>query len=312
MNYLQKVIAFVKSQKCVPELEKLGKVLQEAGMNFQCFIGEHILDSRLIIEYRQEHEKEAHKNNGQTVLEAQKRVSADATEQERRLWITDCASWATSLQMQNEAVLALLHEDNRNQNFGSIAYACEDVGDLDVGYVEKVYRRYVNLPWDITETQRCIIRETTEADVDAFWEIYKQPEITRYTEGLYPTVELEKQYIREYKEKVYGFYGFGVWTIVLKNTGQVIGRAGFSYREGYEEPEIGFVIGVPWQRQGYAYEVCSALLEYVGEELGFNRLNAFVRRENDASLALCKKLGMEITSETCIDRQKHLQLQKII
>ena len=178
--------------------------------------------------------------------------------------------------------------------------------------MEKVYRRYVNLPWDITETQRCMIRETTEADVDAFWEIYRQPEITRYTEGLYPTVELEKQYIREYIEKVYGFYGFGVWTIALKNTGEVIGRAGFSYREGYEEPEIGFVIGIPWQKQGYAYEVCSALLEYGKEELGFEVVQAFAMPENQASIQLCRKLGMEVMGTVFVGAKEHLQMHKVL
>ncbi len=36
---------------------------------------------------------------------------------------------------------------------------------------------------------------------------------------------------------MYYFYNYGVWTICDKTTGQVIGRAGFSNREGYEEYE---------------------------------------------------------------------------
>lgn len=300
MIYLQKVIAFVESEKCVPELEKLGSVLAAAGVDFQCFVGEHILDSRLVIHIQQ------------PVSEREKRLVSDAKGQAPRLWLTDCAKWANSLRLQNEAVLALLHEDNRNQDFSGILYACENVGELDAEYMKKVYRRYTNFPWDITETDRCIIRETTEADVKAFWEIYSNPEITRYTEGLYPTIEKEKQYRREYIEKVYGFYGFGVWTILKKDTDEIIGRAGFSYRDGYEEPEIGYVIGVPWQRQGYAYEVCVALLEYAKRELDFDNVNAFVRPANIASLQLCRKLGMEVTGETLINGERHLLLQKVI
>lgn len=296
MNYLQKVIAFVKSEKCVPELELLGQVLQKAGVAFQCFQGEVIAEARMMMNYSLE----------------KTMVSENGAEQKARLWITDCARWADSLQLQQEAVLVLLHEGNREQKFTNISYACENVGELDANYMEQVYRRYVNLPWDIAETERCIIRETTEADVDAFWEIYSNSEITRYTEGLYPTIEKEKQYIREYKEKVYGFYGFGVWTILKKDTGEIIGRAGFSYREGYEEPEIGFIIGMPWQGQGYAYEVCSALLQYAKEELGFVTMNAFVRPENEASLVLCRKLGMEVAGEAFINAEKHLQLQKVL
>ena len=62
-------------------------------------------------------------------------------------------------------------------------------------------------------------------------------------------------------------------------------------REGYEDPELGFVIGVPWQRQGYATEVCKALLEYGKEDLGFEQVQMLVMPENRVSLRLAEKLG---------------------
>ena len=79
-------------------------------------------------------------------------------------------------------------------------------------------------------------------------------------EGLYPDREQEREYIRQYIEKIYTFYEFGVWTVVERESGAVIGRAGFSYREGYNEPELGFIIGVPWQHRGYAEEVGRGIL----------------------------------------------------
>ena len=90
-------------------------------------------------------------------------------------------------------------------------------------------------------------------------------------------------------------------------TGQVIGRAGFSNREGCEDPELGFVIGVPWQRQGYATEVCKALLEYGKEELGFEQVQMLVMPENEISLHLAERLGFsqldQVTWEgTCYER----------
>lgn len=271
MVYLQKVIALVESEKCVSELEKLGQTLHKEGLEFQCFVGEHVLDSRPVINY------------------------AGSGKNEPCLWMTDNAIHAVSLKTEKEPVVAILHEDNRNQDFSGVLYACEEPGDLDVDYLEKVYRRCVGLPWDIAETDRCIVRESAEADVEEFFKIYEDPEITRYTEGLYPTVEQEKQYIRDYIEKVYGFYGYGVWTVLKKDTGEIIGRIGFSCREGYEEPEIGFVIGVPWQKQGYAEEVCKVLLEYAREELEFEEVQAFVMQGNDASIGLCEKLGLHKT-----------------
>lgn len=211
---------------------------------------------------------------------------------ENILWITDSPTLAGRLATEGHAVLAYLHEHNEERSFSGVRYACEEPEELEIAYLEGVYRRCRRLPLDILETKRLSLRETTEADVDEFYHIYADPAITQYMEGLYPEKEREKAYIREYIDKIYSFYDFGVWTVVKRDTGEVIGRAGFAYREGFEEPELGFVIGVPWQKQGYAYEICSAILKYGWERLEFTKVRALVEPQNTASLQLCEKLGM--------------------
>ena len=136
-----------------------------------------------------------------------------------------------------------------------------------------------------------MIRETIVEDVDSFYDIYKESSITEYMEDLYADRDEEIAYIQDYIKNVYGFYGYGMWTVLDKESGKVIGRAGLSLREGYDIPELGFVIGVPWQRQGYAYEVCQAILEYGNEELDFTNFQALIMKGNEKSKRLCEKLG---------------------
>lgn len=226
------------------------------------------------------------------------------------LLITDCASLAERAAAAGSAVLVFLHGENREQNFMGVRYAFEEPGELGAEYLEQVYRRYAGLPWDILDTKRCRLRETTVADLDDFYRIYAEPSITQYMENLYSEVEQEKEYTRKYIENVYGFYGFGVWTVVKKDTGEVIGRAGISYREGFEEPELGFVIGVPWQGQGYAYEVCRAVLQYGREQLGFEKVQALVEPENKVSLHLCAKLGMTGEGVEMLQKKQYIRLLK--
>lgn len=209
------------------------------------------------------------------------------------LYVTDDPETGERLQGEDKPVIIYIHEGNRGQDFSGFLFAVEDPEDLEPEYVERVYRRLRELPWNILETPRCLIRETTEEDVEDFYQIYSHPDITRYMENLYPEIEQEKAYVREYIEKVYTFFGFGVWTVVEKCSGAVIGRAGVSYREGFKEPELGFIIGVPWQRKGYAEEVCRAVLQYAGTALAFTQIQALVETENTASLCLCGKLGFE-------------------
>lgn len=219
---------------------------------------------------------------------------------EELLYVTDSDEIYRRLCRQGKCVLPYRHEENRKMDFAGALYVVEQMEEADYETFDLAYRRLAGLPWEILRTSRCIIRETTEADVDSFYDIYMEPEITRYMEDLYEDREEELAYVAEYREKVYGFYGYGMWT-VLKRDGTVIGRAGISWREGYELPELGFVIGVPWQRQGYACEVCRAILDYARKELGFTHVQALVMEGNEQSAALCRKLGFRRTGTVAED-----------
>lgn len=237
-----------------------------------------------------------------------KKLHIDLEEGAGELYITDDAQLARQLRSRGRAVLAYFHKGNENQDFSDFIFAVEDPEHLEQDYLEKVYRRLRGLPWKVLETKRCFVRETTVEDVENFYQIYSAPSITKYMEGLFPEIEKEKQYVREYIEKIYTYYEFGVWTVLEKESGAVIGRAGFSYREGYEEPELGFIIGVPWQRRGYAEEVCRAILKFGREELGFERVQVLVQTENEASLGLCRKLGFEGAERIKINGREHYRL----
>ncbi len=244
----------------------------------------------------------------ENIICSQAPEQSPGTEEDGVLWITDQGQRAQELLRFDCPVLAWLHEYNRDQDFSGVRYACENLEELDVDYLEKVYRRYVGIPWDILTTDRCLVRETGAEDLDALYEIYAEPSVTQYTEGLYPEYAQEEAYLQDYTENMYYFYNYGVWTICDKTTGQVIGRAGFSNREGYEDPELGFVIGVPWQRQGYATEVCKALLEYGKEELGFEQVQMLVMPENEVSLHLAEELGFVFEEMIVWDDVKYCRL----
>ncbi|MCR5255757.1 MAG: GNAT family N-acetyltransferase [Acetatifactor sp.] len=180
---------------------------------------------------------------------------------------------------------------------------------FDRTYFERIHDRLLNKPWFICETERCIIRETTEDDVDSFYELYSDPQITEFTEGLFPDREEEIAYTRDYREKVYGFYEYGIWTVLDRDTGEVIGRAGLTPREGFDEPEIGFVIGKRWQGKGIATEVCRRIIDYGREELGFTTIRAFVIRENEVSFRLLSKLGFNEAGTEILNGIEHIRMK---
>lgn len=226
------------------------------------------------------------------------------------LYVTDESDRYASLQKEGCCVLPYLHEGVTAESFPGAAWLVEDLAEVTEESLKLMYRRLAGLPWNILETARCRVRETTVEDVDSFYQIYEEPSITRYMADLFADREEEIAYTKDYIEKVYAFYGYGMWTVLEKKSGAVIGRAGIIWREGYDVPELGFVIGVPWQRRGYAFEICGAILNYAKEKLLMERVQALVRPGNEKSLRLCEKLGFAYSGETELDKVKHLVLVK--
>lgn len=226
------------------------------------------------------------------------------------MYLVDQAEVYEELRNKGCYVLPYLHENNRGESFPGALYAVENLEEMDEESFDLAYRRLAGLPWEILTTQRCVVRETTVEDVDSFYRIYAEPSITEYMENLFAERDEEIAYTKDYMKKVYAFYGYGMWTVLEKESGEVIGRAGITWREGYDLPELGFVFGVPWQGQGYAYEVCSAILAYAREELLMERVQALVQPGNVRSLGLCEKLGFVQDGEVWEDGALHVRLQK--
>ncbi|MCR5459436.1 MAG: GNAT family N-acetyltransferase [Acetatifactor sp.] len=244
-------------------------------------------------------------------------ISAEGAGQgEASLWITDDESFAKECVRCGRPVLGVLTEDNAGQGFDGVSYLVSDLVDVEPQYLEKVYRRQAGIPWDVLETERCLLRETTARDADAFYEIYADPTVTKHVEDLPGDRDAFTAWLQDYSKSVYEFLGYGIWTVCLKQetlseSMAVIGRAGLTVREGYDAPELGFVIGKPWQGQGLAYEICCAILDYAREQ-GIPEVIAFAEPENEASLKLLQKLGFQMTAWKKLDWHKTDRQEQVL
>lgn len=179
----------------------------------------------------------------------------------------------------------------RTERLG-MQYVMLDSRGVTGRYLERVYRRFYGVPWEILETERCRIREMELADMDKIYRLY-DGDIACYVERPYEDRSKEAEYMKEHIAYMYGFFEYGLWLAIEKETEEIVGRVGICNREidGTNEPEIGYIVGKAWQRKGYGYELCKAVLQYAKEELELQFLNCFVEKENLASLGLAKKLG---------------------
>lgn len=227
-----------------------------------------------------------------TKIKVEKKDELSIYEKEQVLLITDKEEFYEEALKRGIAFLVYLDSADNSKSFPKAVYGITTLEGVEMTYLERVYRRFHHLPWHILDTPRCRVREMTLEDLDALYKIYEDPSITRYMEGLYEDREKEAAYTEDYIKSIYGFYGHGLWIVEEKATGRIIGRAGISHREEYDEPELGYVIGKPYQNKGYGTEVCKAIIRYGKEEIGFRHFNAFVHKENLSSVRICEKCGL--------------------
>ena len=208
-------------------------------------------------------------------------------------------------------ISGLLSEDNGKSL--SYKYVFESFEGMMPDYFVMVYSRFYGLPLEIFETERLRVREMTLNDIDRLYEIYADPSITEYMEGLYPDKKDELEFSKSYIENMYGFYGYGLWMVIEKASGRIIGRAGISNREvdGEVYLELGYVIAKESQRQGYATEVSRAIARYAKNELGATQVIALMKPENEASIRTAKKLGFrEVCEVTLGEDDRYLEFCK--
>lgn len=223
---------------------------------------------------------------------------------------------ATDLLLQkarerNMAAIAFENKDYQWEERTSSPVLLQGFEEIDYNYIERIWKRKQRIPWKILETKRCYLRELELDDLDDLYELYEGEGMTDYMEPLYARKE-EEEYQRAYIQNMYGFYGYGMWLVKEKGTDLLIGRAGLEHRElnGEFELELGYAIAVPYQRQGYALEVCRAILDYAWENLGYDQVNCLIDSGNAASLGLVKKLGF--TYKGRIEQENHCYERYII
>ena len=170
--------------------------------------------------------------------------------------------------------------------------------ELDPEFVKRDALRKAGKSVEIAKTERLFIRETVLSDVPALYEIYHQLSVLGYAELLQPTLEEEMEFMEAYIRYAYSFYDYGLWTVLERASGQIVGRAGLSPSKMLDdEVELGYLIGGRWQGKGYAKECAQAILDYARNVLDMEEVHLLADRQNIASVRTARALGFHEKEE---------------
>jgi RimJ/RimL family protein N-acetyltransferase len=149
----------------------------------------------------------------------------------------------------------------------------------------------------VIETARLILRELTRADYPALAAILQDPEVMYAYEGPFSdkeTIDWLENQLKRYKK-----YGFGLWAVVLKETGEMIGQCGLTIQDcaGEELLEVGYLFNKSFWHKGYASESAIACKEYAFRLLDENKVYSIIRDTNTASQNVARRNGMTVEKE---------------
>lgn len=143
-------------------------------------------------------------------------------------------------------------------------------------------------------TERLILRRFTIDDADAMFRNYFSDPVavstSRYSlhENADVTRETIAQYVIEYKNL--DCYN---WAIVRLENNEPIGRIAVSHLdERVSTADMSYFIGRAWWHMGYASESLSAVIKFLFEEVGVNRIAGRHDVANPNSGGVMEKCGM--------------------
>ena len=142
------------------------------------------------------------------------------------------------------------------------------------------------------ETERFVLRQITQNNSVDIFKYFSLDEVTRfYDVESFTNIKQAEELIQRWNERFERSQAIR-WGITLKSLNRVIGTCGFhGWKKNHYKAEIGYELAPEYWRQGFMTEAIEKIIEYGFNDLGLNRIEAFVEPENVGSRTVLEKVG---------------------
>ncbi|MBE0672595.1 MAG: GNAT family N-acetyltransferase [Anaerolineales bacterium] len=153
---------------------------------------------------------------------------------------------------------------------------------------------YIFRPFEATlETKRLVLRPMLESDFDSLHRIFIDTKVMESFDHPPLTHEQMKRWLKRNLDHQNEF-GYGLFSVILKQTGELIGDCGLEMMEDLGAAELGYDFRSDFWNQGYATEAATAVRDYAFDVLSLPQLISLIRVGNIASKRVAEKVGMEL------------------
>ena len=149
----------------------------------------------------------------------------------------------------------------------------------------------------VIKTERLILREMVYDDFFALYHVLSDSNTMRHYSYAFDENKV-RNWIERNIER-YRIFGFGLWAVCLKESGEVIGDCGLTMQliNGQIKPEIGYHIRADKQRNGFAKEAAIAVRDWTFENTPFNTVYSYMNHANEPSYKTAISYGCKQVDE---------------
>ena len=145
----------------------------------------------------------------------------------------------------------------------------------------------------VLETKRLILKGVSLDDAGIILELLNEPSfIQNIGDRGVRTLDDARDYISDRLIASYENFGFGMYLVIVKDTGASAGLCGLVRRDGLEDVDIGYAFLPRYWSKGYATEAVLAVKEYAKNTIGLKRLVAITDSANQGSIRVLEKIGL--------------------
>jgi ribosomal-protein-alanine N-acetyltransferase len=146
------------------------------------------------------------------------------------------------------------------------------------------------------ETKRLILRPMRESDFDALYLIFTDPNVMAAFDHDPFTHEQMQRWLNRNLDHQKEF-GYGLFSVILKETAELIGDCGLEQMDDMNAAELGYDFRSDVWNQGYATEAAIAVRDYAFDILRLPQLISLIRAGNIPSKRVAEKVGMILAEE---------------
>jgi [ribosomal protein S5]-alanine N-acetyltransferase len=146
------------------------------------------------------------------------------------------------------------------------------------------------------ETKRLILRPMLQTDFEALLLIFTDPKVMAAFNHPPFTREQMQHWLQRNLDHQKEF-GYGLFSVILKQSGGLIGDCGLEQMEDQGAAELGYDFRSDFWNQGFATEAACAVRDYAFDVLKLPRLISLIRVGNLSSKRVAEKAGMTLAEE---------------